>query len=206
MTSRFGRAVVALRWPIALAWIVAAALTTALLPSIEESQTGALGDLVPNDAAAIDAELRSAELFGFPLLSRTIAGHGRRMSATSSTRTAGSVCSSSTDCSSTASSSSTSPAARSSGRVTSCAPRTQRAALALALAAARDHRPPPCLPVTHDVLAQLVCAQRPTVESALKRLSDQGQIRRRSGKTWLLAPEPPPVAATVRAQLDARPR
>jgi RND superfamily putative drug exporter len=72
MTSRFGRIVVALRWPIALAWIAAAALTTALLPSIEESQTGALGDLVPNDAAAIDAELRSAELFGFPLLSRTI--------------------------------------------------------------------------------------------------------------------------------------
>lgn len=72
MTAWFGRAVVRLRWPIALAWIAAAALATAHLPSIEESQTGALGDLVPNDAAAIDAELRSAELFGFPLLSRTI--------------------------------------------------------------------------------------------------------------------------------------
>ncbi len=71
-SSRFGRVVVALRWPIALAWIAAAALATALLPSIKESQTGALGDLVPNDAAAIDAELRSAQLFGFPLLSRTI--------------------------------------------------------------------------------------------------------------------------------------
>jgi len=72
MTARFGRGVVALRWPIALAWIAAAALTTAFLPSIEESQNGALGDLVPNDAAAIDAELRSSQLFGFPLLSRTI--------------------------------------------------------------------------------------------------------------------------------------
>jgi putative drug exporter of the RND superfamily len=72
MTASFGRAVVVLRWPIAVAWIAAAALATALLPSIEESQTGALGDLVPNEAAAIDAELRSAELFGFPLLSRTI--------------------------------------------------------------------------------------------------------------------------------------
>jgi len=71
-SSRFGRVVVALRWPIALGWIAAAALATVLLPSIKESQTGALGDLVPNDAAAIDAELRSAELFGFPLLSRTI--------------------------------------------------------------------------------------------------------------------------------------
>ena len=34
--SRFGRAVVALRWPIAVAWIAAAALATAALPSIEE--------------------------------------------------------------------------------------------------------------------------------------------------------------------------
>lgn len=59
------------------------------------------------------------------------------------------------------------------------------------------------LPVTHDVLAQLVCAQRPTVTSALKRLSDEGRIRRRSDKTWLLAPEPPPVPARVREQLEA---
>jgi DNA-binding GntR family transcriptional regulator len=55
------------------------------------------------------------------------------------------------------------------------------------------------------VLAQLVCAQRPTVTSALKRLSDQGQIRRRNDKTWLLAPEPPTVPARVRAQLEAPP-
>ena len=61
------------------------------------------------------------------------------------------------------------------------------------------------LPVTHDVLAQLVCAQRPTVTSALKRLSDRGQIRRLSDKTWLLAPEPPTVPASVRAQLEAPP-
>jgi hypothetical protein len=59
------------------------------------------------------------------------------------------------------------------------------------------------LPVTHDVLAQLVCAQRPTVTSALKRLSDQGRIRRQHDKTWLLAPDPPPASAGVRAQLDA---
>lgn len=59
------------------------------------------------------------------------------------------------------------------------------------------------LPVTHDVLAQLVCAQRPTVTSALRRLTDEGRIRRRADKTWLLAPEPPPVPARVRAQLAA---
>jgi RND superfamily putative drug exporter len=69
---RFGRAVVAMRWPIVLFWIAAATAATAFLPSIEESQTGALGALVPSHADALDAELRSAELFGFPLLSRTI--------------------------------------------------------------------------------------------------------------------------------------
>ncbi len=70
--NRVGRLVVVLRWPIVAAWVAVAVVTTMVLPSIEESQNGALGDLVPNDAAAIDAELRSAELFGFPLLSRTI--------------------------------------------------------------------------------------------------------------------------------------
>jgi len=70
--SRLGATVVALRWPITLAWIAAAVFATAFLPSIEESQSGALGDLVPNDAEAIDAELRASELFGFPVLSRAI--------------------------------------------------------------------------------------------------------------------------------------
>lgn len=55
------------------------------------------------------------------------------------------------------------------------------------------------LPVTHDVLAQLVCAQRPTVTSALKRLSDAGRIRRRPDRTWLLAPDPPQAPAGQRS-------
>jgi CRP/FNR family transcriptional regulator, cyclic AMP receptor protein len=49
------------------------------------------------------------------------------------------------------------------------------------------------LPVTHDVLAQLVCTQRPTVTSALRRLSAAGALRRRPDGTWLLHPEPPPA-------------
>jgi CRP-like cAMP-binding protein len=61
------------------------------------------------------------------------------------------------------------------------------------------------LPVTHDVIAQLVCAQRPTVTSALKRLTDEGRIRRRADKTWLLAQQPPAVPARVRAQLGTAP-
>jgi hypothetical protein len=31
--SRYGRAVVALRWPIALGWMIAAALASAFLPT-----------------------------------------------------------------------------------------------------------------------------------------------------------------------------
>jgi CRP/FNR family cyclic AMP-dependent transcriptional regulator len=49
------------------------------------------------------------------------------------------------------------------------------------------------LPVTHEVLAQLVCAQRPTVTTALRRLADEGRLRRKRDRTWLLAPEPPPA-------------
>jgi len=48
------------------------------------------------------------------------------------------------------------------------------------------------LPVTHDVLAQLVCAQRPTVTSALRRLTDAGLLTRRRDRTWLLAPDGQP--------------
>lgn len=47
------------------------------------------------------------------------------------------------------------------------------------------------LPVTHDVLAQLVCAQRPTITSALRRLTDAGRIRRRRDRSWILDPTPP---------------
>jgi len=47
------------------------------------------------------------------------------------------------------------------------------------------------LPVTHDVLAQLVAAQRPTVTAALQKLARSGLVSRRPDRTWLLAPEPP---------------
>jgi DNA-binding transcriptional ArsR family regulator len=47
------------------------------------------------------------------------------------------------------------------------------------------------LPVTHDVLAQLIGVQRPTVTSAVRRLSDAGLVTRQRDKTWLLRGEPP---------------
>ena len=40
--------------------------------------------------------------------------------------------------------------------------------------------------LTHDIIAQLVCAQRPTVTAALRRLDADGTLRRRRDRTWLL--------------------
>ncbi len=54
-------------------WLLAAVAAALLLPNVEQAQTGTLGDLVPSDADAIDTEVRSVELFDFPVLSRTVA-------------------------------------------------------------------------------------------------------------------------------------
>jgi len=70
--TRYARAVVRLRYAIVLAWVAAAVFVTAALPTIEQAQVGALGDLVPRNAPAIKAEVASDSLFGFPLISRTI--------------------------------------------------------------------------------------------------------------------------------------
>lgn len=64
--------IVRLRWPIVAAWLGVAVAVTLALPTIREAQVGSLGDLVPGDSRSIEAEVRSAELFGFPVLSRTI--------------------------------------------------------------------------------------------------------------------------------------
>ena len=49
------------------------------------------------------------------------------------------------------------------------------------------------LRVTHETLAELVGAQRPTVTSALQKLSRSGHIRRLPDKTWLLTPMESPL-------------
>ena len=58
--------------PIVVAWLVTAAIMAVALPTLEEAQTGALGQLVPVDSQAVAAERLSAELFAFPLSSRTL--------------------------------------------------------------------------------------------------------------------------------------
>lgn len=72
MAERFARIVVGARVAIVTGWIAVAVTAALLLPSLEEAQTGALGDLVPIGAEAIEAEQRSAELFLFPFSSRTV--------------------------------------------------------------------------------------------------------------------------------------
>lgn len=72
MTERFATLVVAARLPIILGWIAAAIAMAQLLPTLHEAQTGALGQLVPTDSRAIEAEELSAGAFRFPLASRTV--------------------------------------------------------------------------------------------------------------------------------------
>ena len=67
------------------------------------------------------------------------------------------------------------------------------------------------LPLTHQLLAQLTCLQRPTVSSAVGQLSQQGQLTRLSERGWLLHGEPPANGAAVaptacRRMTTVRPR
>lgn len=66
------RAIVWLRWPIVIAWIAGAVTAHVLLPSIEDVRGGAVGTLVPDDAAALDTERLEAEKFGLPALARAV--------------------------------------------------------------------------------------------------------------------------------------
>ncbi len=71
MTGWLANAVVRARWAVAAGWAAAAVVCTLFLPSLDEAQNGALGDLVPADSAALKAEQEMQSTFGFPLFSRT---------------------------------------------------------------------------------------------------------------------------------------
>jgi CRP/FNR family transcriptional regulator, cyclic AMP receptor protein len=47
------------------------------------------------------------------------------------------------------------------------------------------------LRVTHETLARLVGAQRPSVTTALRQLEDEGRLRRTPDRAWLLPGDPP---------------
>ncbi|WP_435746143.1 MMPL family transporter [Nocardioides sp. SYSU DS0663] len=68
----YARWLVKARWWVVLAWAAAVLVSTTLLPSLSEGDGGSdLAGLVPTDTAAVRTELRSVELFGFPLSART---------------------------------------------------------------------------------------------------------------------------------------
>jgi hypothetical protein len=46
--------------------------------------------------------------------------------------------------------------------------------------------------LTHDVLAAVIGARRPSVSTALKRLNDEGRVRSQPRSRWLLLGDPPP--------------
>lgn len=59
------------------------------------------------------------------------------------------------------------------------------------------------LRLTHQTLARLIGAQRPSVTTALKGLANRDLILRRSDGTWLLHGEPPDALQHIRAEPDA---
>jgi CRP-like cAMP-binding protein len=60
------------------------------------------------------------------------------------------------------------------------------------------------LALSHADLAELVGAQRPSVSVALKRLADDGQVRRAADNGWLLNHEPPAELRDMRARKAPR--
>jgi len=70
--NAYARLVVALRYPIILAWIAGAVAATAYLPDLSGEQGAPLEGLVADDSPAVRTELRSAELFDVPVLTRTV--------------------------------------------------------------------------------------------------------------------------------------
>jgi RND superfamily putative drug exporter len=72
MNNAFASAVVSARVLVVAGWLALAALMVFTVPSLTDAQTGALGQLIPANSRAIEAEELSAARFAFPLASRTV--------------------------------------------------------------------------------------------------------------------------------------
>ena len=57
------------------------------------------------------------------------------------------------------------------------------------------------LPLSHDLLAQIVSSQRPSVTTALGELRERGRIDRRDDGTWVLYGPPPPELSPLYGQV-----
>ncbi len=73
MAGAVARLLVAGRWWVIAFWAAACVLAVVALPSLSSSHSsGGLKGLLPEDTPAIATELRSVDLFGFPLAGRTV--------------------------------------------------------------------------------------------------------------------------------------
>jgi CRP/FNR family transcriptional regulator, cyclic AMP receptor protein len=59
------------------------------------------------------------------------------------------------------------------------------------------------LRLTHQTLGRLVGAQRPSVTTALKQLSEEGRLTRERDQTWMLHGEPPETLERLRDERGA---
>jgi CRP/FNR family cyclic AMP-dependent transcriptional regulator len=62
------------------------------------------------------------------------------------------------------------------------------------------------LRLTHQTLGRLVGAQRPSVTTALRELTDAGRVTRREDGSWLLVGQPPETLERLRAAAGTEPR
>ena len=69
---KLARLIVALRFLIAPAWIAAAVWVSFSLPSVFGAEANDLGSLLPRNSEAIRVEEKGIEVFGLPVLSRTM--------------------------------------------------------------------------------------------------------------------------------------
>lgn len=72
LSDRYASTVVRLRWWVIGFWLLSTVASVFLLPSLSSSSgTESLRGLLPDNTPAVENELRSVEIFGFPLLGRT---------------------------------------------------------------------------------------------------------------------------------------
>ena len=72
MNELLAAAVVKGRLVVVVGWIAIAAFMAVIVPNLTDAQSGALGQLIPENSRAVEAEQLSAERFAFPLASRTV--------------------------------------------------------------------------------------------------------------------------------------
>ena len=64
--------IVKLRFVVVAGWMAAAVAATIWLPQLQQSEGGALSDLIAKDSQALRTEARSQELFGAPITPDTM--------------------------------------------------------------------------------------------------------------------------------------